>query len=346
MTIAVTNGTTLTVSGTPTMPGTYTARIFVTDAAGVTVERTYTITINAQATLGSLVVTTPAAPALPSYRAAYSGTIAITGGTGPLTLQPISGALPTGLTARLSGTNVIISGTPTAIGTFNFTVNVKDATGVISSASYSITINPAVTAVALVSSSANPLLGSNVTFTATVTSAVAIPTTGSVQFFLDGSSTPFATVTLPGTNRLTTPPLNSMALGAHTVTATYIPAVGSTFGGSNSNTLNENVVNTALTLVASTTSPNPNASVTFTATLTTVGGFPSPGDVIYFYDNGVLIGSRTLSGTDPYTAILTTNFASGTNVITAVFAADPTADLDAATSPGVTVRVNGLRQGG
>ncbi len=348
LTVAVTTGTTLTVSGTPTTPGVYTTTVFVTDAAGVTVERTYTVTINAQATLGPIVVSTPAPPALPSYRSPYSGSITISGGTGPFTLLAITGgALPTGLAATLSGTHITISGTPTAIGTFNFTMNVKDAAGVVTSMPYSITIHPAVTSVALVSSSTTPLLGTGVTFTATVTSPVGTLTTGSFQFFLDGSSTPFATVALNGTtNHVTTPPLTTMTLGTHTVTATYIPPVNSTFGGSNSNTVTENVVNTMLALSASNTRPNPNQAVTFLATLTAVGASPSPSDVIKFYDNGVFIGSVSLSGSGPYTASLTTSFASGTNDITAVFPADISAGLDAASSPVVVVTVNGLRQGG
>jgi hypothetical protein len=58
---------------------------------------------------------------------AYSQTLAATGGDGALVWSLDSGALPTGLS--LSGAGVI-SGTPSAAGTFNFTVRVADSDGV------------------------------------------------------------------------------------------------------------------------------------------------------------------------------------------------------------------------
>lgn len=56
----------------------------------------------------------------------YSQTLQITGGTSPYTWSITSGSLPNGL--LLNPSTGVISGTPTVPGTFNFTVQVRDAT--------------------------------------------------------------------------------------------------------------------------------------------------------------------------------------------------------------------------
>lgn len=58
---------------------------------------------------------------------AYSQTIQATNGTTPYTWQtPVTG-LPTGMNAAQSGNDLVISGTPTVPGTFQFTVTVTDS---------------------------------------------------------------------------------------------------------------------------------------------------------------------------------------------------------------------------
>ncbi len=69
---------------------------------------------------------------------AYSTTITQTGALGAPAYSVTAGALPPGMTlGSASGT---ISGTPTATGTFNFTVTVSDASGCSGSTAYSILI--------------------------------------------------------------------------------------------------------------------------------------------------------------------------------------------------------------
>lgn len=67
---------------------------------------------------------------------AYTAQLTQTGALGAPNFMVTSGALPPGLSLSASGT---ISGTPTATGTFNFTVTVNDASGCSGSAGYSIT---------------------------------------------------------------------------------------------------------------------------------------------------------------------------------------------------------------
>ncbi len=68
---------------------------------------------------------------------AYSVSLTQTGALGAPNYAVTAGALPPGMTLSASGT---ISGTPTATGTFNFSVTVNDASGCSGAQNYSITV--------------------------------------------------------------------------------------------------------------------------------------------------------------------------------------------------------------
>jgi hypothetical protein len=68
----------------------------------------------------------------------YSQTVSGSGGTSPYTFSLSSGALPTGL--LLNSSTGAITGTPTTVGTFTFTITATDATGCSGSRLYTITI--------------------------------------------------------------------------------------------------------------------------------------------------------------------------------------------------------------
>ena len=72
---------------------------------------------------------------------AYNQAITASGGTAPYTYAVTAGALPAGLTLSSGGT---LSGTPTAGGSFNFTVTATDSAGSPASGSqaYALTVNP------------------------------------------------------------------------------------------------------------------------------------------------------------------------------------------------------------
>jgi len=70
----------------------------------------------------------------------YSQTISASGGTGTKTFAVTSGTLPNGLTLSSVG---VLSGLPTAPGTFSFAITVTDAVGASKAQSYLLTINPA-----------------------------------------------------------------------------------------------------------------------------------------------------------------------------------------------------------
>ncbi len=123
------------ISGTPTVGGTFSFTVKVTDTQSTSVTANLSITISA----GGLVITTTQLPT-GTQNSSYSATLGVAGGTPPYTWSLALGTLPTGL--NLAPTTGVISGTPTGLGTSNFTVQVQDSLGVQAQATLSITINP------------------------------------------------------------------------------------------------------------------------------------------------------------------------------------------------------------
>jgi hypothetical protein len=122
-----------TFSGTPTTAGMNTFTVQVTDNVSATASEQFTLIIAAAAP-----GVTTASP-LPdgTLGAAYSQTLAATGGTTPYAWALSAGALPGGLTLNGAG---VISGTPTNYGTFTFTVLLTDYAGLTAAKAFSIHI--------------------------------------------------------------------------------------------------------------------------------------------------------------------------------------------------------------
>jgi len=114
----------LTVTGTPTMAGTFHFDLTVTDRSVPmqTVVRTSTLTIDPTMGGGLRVVTR----ALPNgtINQVYTATLTASGGTPPYTWSLPQGTLPAGITLDPQG---ILSGTPTAAANANLTVRVTDS---------------------------------------------------------------------------------------------------------------------------------------------------------------------------------------------------------------------------
>jgi hypothetical protein len=72
----------------------------------------------------------------------YSRTIQATGGTGALVISSPAASLPPGLTLSGSG---VLSGTPSAAGSYTFTVTATDTVGASASQIYTVIINPPLT---------------------------------------------------------------------------------------------------------------------------------------------------------------------------------------------------------
>ncbi len=121
------------LSGTPTNSGSFTFTITATDAQSCLGDQGYTLTIDCPT-----ITVSPASLPSGTVGASYNQTITASGGTTPYTFAVTSGTLPNGLSLSAAG---VLSGTPTTIGTSNFTVTGTDAQGCTGSKSYSITIN-------------------------------------------------------------------------------------------------------------------------------------------------------------------------------------------------------------
>ena len=115
-----------TISGTPTVAGSFSFTVMAQDAtsgpaAPYTGSQSFTLTVKAP-----VITFTPGNLPAGTAGAAYSQALAGNGGSAPYSKFTItSGALPAGLSLSSAGT---ISGTPTAVGAFGFTVNAQDST--------------------------------------------------------------------------------------------------------------------------------------------------------------------------------------------------------------------------
>lgn len=123
-----------TLSGTPSKAGTYTFSVKVTDANGSTAVETVTLTISAQ----PVIITTPSPLPAGMISVQYPPQIlSATGGFAPYAYSITNNQLPGGLTLAANGT---ISGTPTATGTFQFTITATDQEMQTGTATLSITV--------------------------------------------------------------------------------------------------------------------------------------------------------------------------------------------------------------
>ncbi|HXA16537.1 MAG TPA: putative Ig domain-containing protein [Thermoanaerobaculia bacterium] len=114
-----TNGT---LSGTPTVTGSFPITVMVTDSQGCTgVGPTYPL----QIVCPTITVTNPAVNSGVAS-SPFSQTFTQSGGVGTTTFSLASGALPAGLTLASNG---VLSGTPTQTGSFPITVKATDANG-------------------------------------------------------------------------------------------------------------------------------------------------------------------------------------------------------------------------
>jgi hypothetical protein len=112
------------ISGTPTATGVYTFTVTVTDHSTPTPQSTqqqYRVPINGP---GTLTITTASLPSV-LIGTPYNGQLAASGGTTPYRWSITMGNFPPGL--HMDPLTGLISGTPTASGTFGFEITVTDA---------------------------------------------------------------------------------------------------------------------------------------------------------------------------------------------------------------------------
>ena len=128
------------ISGTVTATGAYVFSVKVTDSTAgtpLTVTKNYSVSIAIP-----ILSITPTTLTAGGQSVAYSQQMSTPNGTAPYTYVVESGSLPPGLNLSSSG---LLSGTPTALGTYNFVMKSTDVTGgngpYNTSRSYSLVIN-------------------------------------------------------------------------------------------------------------------------------------------------------------------------------------------------------------
>lgn len=295
------NTATGVLSGTPTTAGTVNFTVTGADsstgAGPYTVSGTYTLTASAPT-----ISLAPSTLSAATVGIAYSQSATASGGTAPYTYAVSAGALPAGLS--LSASTGMLSGTPTAAGTFGFTVRGTDASGYSGTRSYSLTVagpSVALSPVALASATVGAAYGQAVTAsggTAPYTYAV---TSGALPAGLSLSSTG----SLSGT---------PTAGGTFSVTIGATDSTGGAGPFTGSRTYTLSVGNPALTIVpTSTTALSATGGSSYSQTFTASGGSSPyvyaltinsgtlPTGLSFNAATGVLSGTPTAAGTANFT---------------------------------------------
>jgi len=161
------------LSGTPTVDGSFTFVVGVTNAlATVSGTKSYTWTVDAAG--ASMLEMSPLTLPAGVVGTAYSQTMTATGGMAPYTWSLASGSMPSGL--LLNTSSGAITGTPTTDGTFAFRLRVVDELIRSSEKDYSITVTasaPAGVLTLVPSTLANGNVGSAYSTTVTVSGGTA-----------------------------------------------------------------------------------------------------------------------------------------------------------------------------
>jgi hypothetical protein len=266
-------------------------------------------------TIAPLYVTLPSALAittgiLPSgvSGTAYSQSIAATGGTPALTWSITSGSLPAGVTlAPSTGT---LSGTPTASGTFSFSVTVTDSGSPRQSATVSLTLS-------VVPSQVSPLLIGSATLP-----GATVNQTYSGGFGAIGGAAPYtwsiASGSLPA--GLVLAPNTGAISGIPTASSAYSFTVAVTDSGSPRQTSTAPAAIAVVPMnlsIATWLPPLGTQGVAYAYAMQASGGTPAytwsissgslPAGLTLAATTGVISGTPSASGTWPFTAKVTDN---------------------------------------
>lgn len=122
------------ISGTPTVAGTFSFTVQVTDAGALSNSRPLSIVVNAPPQVTVLTSSLPNG----AVGIGYGATVTASGGTTPYTWSISAGSLPGGLV--LNASTGFISGTPTASGVSSFTVKVIDVNSTFDTKPLTITV--------------------------------------------------------------------------------------------------------------------------------------------------------------------------------------------------------------
>ncbi|MCW2495751.1 putative Ig domain-containing protein [Jatrophihabitans sp.] len=154
------NASTGLISGSPTVAGSYSFSVAVTDGFGQVATKTAGIVIVALPTL------TFAAPPAGQVGLSYSASLSVSGGSLPLTWSISAGSLPSGL--ALNASTGAVTGTPTAVGSSAFTVSVVDANAKTASRSVGLVVGAGPLVIVKSADASSAAAGSVVNYTIVV----------------------------------------------------------------------------------------------------------------------------------------------------------------------------------
>lgn len=288
------------LNGTPTATGTTSFAVTVTDSASNTASATFSLTISPGITI------TTSSPLPWAYQgSAYTPvTFAATGGDGgPYTWSwaATSGSLPAGLSLSSAG---VLSGTPTAAGTFNLAVTATDAASNTTSVTFALTVEAtlAVSSTTLKSGTVN------------VAYSQALTATG-------GSGSGYTWTVTAGASSLATLNLSLSSAGTlsgtptTTGTASFTVQVADTQSHTATANLSVSIYN--VLTITTTTLPATDAGVAYSQTLNAGGGtgsgytWATTGSSnlssfgLTLSSAGVISGTPSSSGTATFTAQVT-----------------------------------------
>jgi cyclophilin family peptidyl-prolyl cis-trans isomerase len=129
------------ISGTPTAAGTFTGTVTASNGIGTAATQNFSITVNQAPEF-----TNGPPPGTGVFGTVYTSFAYTASGTPAPTFTVTSGALPTGLSLSTGG---VITGTPTAAGTFTGTVTASNGIGTAATQNFSIVIAKAAATVSL-----------------------------------------------------------------------------------------------------------------------------------------------------------------------------------------------------
>jgi len=205
--------TSVSVSFQPATPGPKNATLSITTAGGTT----RTVALTGMGTCPAISV----GGSLPNGTVGtlYGGVVTAGGDPGPFTFTVSLGSLPTGLTLSSTG---VISGPPSAAGTFTFTVQAATANGCSGSAPFTVTIVPApivITAAPSPVSFGLVPVSTTASQVVTLTNVSAAPVVLTTPFTVTGTDAAHFSVGAPAATTLN-------AGGSTTVTVTFAPVAG------------------------------------------------------------------------------------------------------------------------
>ncbi|WDK83183.1 putative Ig domain-containing protein [Xanthomonas campestris pv. campestris] len=325
-------GVAITVNGDTALEPNETFSVGLSGASNASIARA----TGAGTILNDDVVVTVGPASLPAATAgsAYSQNLSASGGTAPYSFAVTAGALPAGLTLSAAG---VLSGTPTATGSFNFTATATDSGGSPTSGNraYTLTVAgatvtlpatslPAGTAGQAYSGALNPATGGIAPYTYAVT-AGALP----------------AGITLNGSSGALTGTPGSVGSFAFSVTATDSTS-GTPSQGTRGYTLN---IAAPPIVVAPSTLPAATRGTAYSQTLS-AGGGTAP----YTYalasgalpagltlaSNGTLSGTATVEGSFNFTVTATDAGSFTANQAYSLTVAGPNLVLPASSLPAGT----------